>query len=190
MGLTLSAFAFEKPSFCGSLECPEYNVLSKSDNIEIREYQESRWVSTKMQGENNGPAFGTLFNYIRGENETAEKMDMTAPVLKKIDAKVPFTSDDNVKIMSFFLGYKYQNGKAPKPTNANVFLETISYKKFAVITYSGYSKKQSEQENLIVLGDFLKKNNMAFNNEYYLVSQYYSPFKFIWRHNEVWVELN
>ena len=188
--IIVAASAFEKPDFCGGLECPEYNSLMKEGDIEIREYQESHWVSTEMKGDNNSSGFRTLFNYISGNNETKEKMKMTAPVLKKISAKTPFTSDEVVSTMSFFLGYKYQNGEAPKPTNANTFLEKIAYKKVAVISYGGYSNKQKEQENLITLGDFLVKNDMKFTTDHYFTAGYDAPFKFIYRHNEVWVELN
>lgn len=189
--LTLSACAFEKPKFCGGLECPEFNTLASEGKIEIREYQESNWVSTKMSGENNSSGFMTLFSYISGKNENNEKMAMTAPVLKKIQAKTPFTSDETLSTMSFYLGSKYQNGQgqAPKPTNDNTFLETIAYKKVAVIVFSGYSNKQKEQEQLMILGDYLKKNNIKFNTEYYFTAGYDSPFKFLWRHNEVWIEL-
>ena len=91
--------------------------------------------------------------------------------------------------MSFFLGYKYQNGEAPKPMAANTSLETISYKKVAVISYGGYSNKQKEEEQLLELGNFLTKNKKKFSTEHYFTAGYDSPFKFYFRHNEIWVEL-
>ena len=187
--ILVAASAFEAPEFCNGLECPEFNSIMKEGDIEIREYQESHWVSTEMKGDNNSSGFMTLFKYISGSNETQEKMKMTAPVLKKITAKTPFTSDVT-STMSFYLGSKYQNGEAPKPTNTDVYLQKLPFKKVAVITYSGYSNKGTEQQNLVTLGNFLTKNNMKFNTEFYFTAGYDSPFKFLFRHNEVWVELN
>ena len=80
--------------------------------------------------------------------------------------------------------------EAPKPTNTDVYLQKLPFKKVAVITYSGYSNKGTEQQNLVTLGNFLTKNNMKFNTEFYFTAGYDSPFKFLFRHNEVWVELN
>jgi hypothetical protein len=187
--IILAASAFQAPDFCNGIECPEFNSLMTEGTIEIREYPESHWVSTDMKGDNNSSGFMTLFKYISGNNEAQEKMKMTAPVLKKVTAKTPFTSDVT-STMSFYLGSKYQNGQAPKPTDANVYLQKIAYKKVAVITYSGYSNKGTEEKNLVALGNFLTKNNMKFNNEFYFTAGYDSPFKFLFRHNEVWVELN
>ena len=116
-------------------------------------------------------------------------MKIIAPVLKKVVSKTSFTSDDLVSTMSFFLGYKYQNREAPKPTFSNTFLEKISYKKVAVISFNGYLNKQKEEEHLIILGNILTKNNIKFTTEYYYTAVYDSPVMFLFRHNEVWVEL-
>ena len=181
---------FKAPSFCNGLNCPEYSSIITQDNIEIREYAESFWVSTKM---NNGEqselirsGFKTLFNYISGKNQRKEKIDMTAPVLVKVNPKTAFSSDDEVATMSFYLG---QNENSPQPEDTNVSIGKLESKKYAIISYSGYSNKNIQEENLRTLGDFLKKNEIKFNSEYYFFAGYDSPFRFFNRHNEVWVEL-
>ena len=186
--IIMATSAFTAPSFCHGIECPEFKTILTEGDIQIRQYVESHWVSTEMR-KDNASGFMTLFKYISGENETQEKMKMTAPVLKKVLSKTPFSSDDLVSTMSFFLGSKYQNGQAPKPTNSNVFLEKISTKNYAIISFGGYSNKQKEEEHLIILGNFLTKNDSKFNTEYYFTAGYDSPLKFLFRHNEVWVEL-
>ncbi len=180
---------FIKPDFCNKLDCPEYVTISKEGNIEIREYFESYWISTKVKEENYTPEFNDLFDYIKGENERKEKMKMTSPVLRQINATIPFTSDENLSKMSFFLGYKYQNEQAPKPLNENIVIEKIEAKIVAVISYSQHSDKKKEKENLIKLGDYLNKIRAKFNTDFYYIAGYDSPFKLLFRHNEIWVDL-
>ena len=40
----------EKPSFCRSLECPEYKVVMTTEDFEERCYEEYKWASTDMSG--------------------------------------------------------------------------------------------------------------------------------------------
>lgn len=183
--------SFEKPDFCGSLECPEYVTMSKEGDVEIREYLDSYWVTYETKGEDKSSGFMTLFNYINGNNETKEKMKMTAPVLRKINAKIPFASDENTSKMSFFLGEKYQSEqtKAPKPLSENTYLEKTGAKIVGVIYYSGFSSKDREREMLVKLGDQLIKMGAKFNTDYYFTAGYDSPAKLLFRHNELWVDL-
>jgi hypothetical protein len=115
---------------------------------------------------------------------------MTAPVLSKINSKTAFTDDEEVFTMSFFLGYNLQKeGTAPIPEEEQVFLHKLESKRYGVISYSGYSNKSVQEENLRKLGNYLAKNEVKFNSNYYFFAGYDSPFTFFNRHNEVWVEL-
>ncbi len=186
--MTQAAQSWEAPSFCGGIECPEFKRLTPEGEFELREYSKSRWVSTAMNGDNRS-GFMTLFGYISGKNERNEKMAMTAPVIKKISAKIPFTEKEMNMEMSFYMNSKYQNDDAPKPTDKDTYLSEMKKTKFAVITYSGYSNQEKEQENLKRLGSYLLKNDIKFKSDYYVTAGYDSPMHFFNRHNEVWVEL-
>ena len=69
---------FKAPAFCNGLDCPEFSLISSENRIEIREYSDSFWVSTKLkdgeQGDLMRPGFMTLFNYISGKNERKQKI--------------------------------------------------------------------------------------------------------------------
>jgi hypothetical protein len=182
------------PSFCGGLECPKFNVVQKiNDAIEIREYENSNWVSVGMKGDKDKSrktCFWSLFNYISGKNSESKKIDMSAPVLMKYDAKIPFTAEENHGTMSFFLGYKFQEGEvAPKPTEDAVYLNKLESKKYGVISYSGYSNEKDQLENLVKLGTYLNSQNIRYVNDYFFYAGYDAPYKFWNRHNEIWVEL-
>ena len=190
----ISSTEWIAPSFCGSLECPKFSVVQKlSDSIEIREYEDSNWVSVDMKGEkekSGKTSFWSLFNYISGKNSESKKIAMSAPVLKKLNAKTAFTADENYGNMSFFLGYNFQDNEvAPKPTENGVYLNRLQSRKYGVISYSGYSNEKDQLDNLVRLGTYLSSQNIKYVNDYYFNAGYDSPYKFFNRHNEVWVEL-
>ena len=185
--MTSSSFNFNPPSFANGLDTPEYKNIFNDGNIEIREYKESFWVSTEEVNSQSG--FWKLFNYIRGENSTEEKISMTSPVVRTIAAKTPFSSNDTLGKMSFYLGKKFQNGDAPSPIGEGTYIEKVPFKRVGIISYGGYTSKEKELENLKKLGDFLTSKGYKFLTENYFTAGYDSPFKFWFRHNEVWVEL-
>jgi hypothetical protein len=185
---------FSAPSFCGGLECPEFTIIrTLSEEIEIREYQDSNWVTIEMKGDkeiSNKNSFWALFNYISGKNSQNEKINMSAPVVYKINSKIPFTTEEKWGSMSFFLGNKYQkDNSAPQPTEDGVFLTTQTSRKYAVISYNGYSNEKDEIQNLMKLGTYLSSQGIAFVNEYFFYAGYDAPYKFWSRHNEILVEL-
>ncbi len=181
--MTQSTNAFEAPSFCNGIECPEYKLLSSKGEIEMREYKKSYWVSTSTKSDNRN-GFFTLFNYISGKNDRSEKMDMTAPVIRKISKK---NKDDNIE-MSFYMNYKYQNDNAPVPLDNNTKLTTIEATKFAVIIYSGNANKEVQEEHYETLRNNLNDNKVKYNKDYYFTAGYNSPWDPV-KHNEVWIEL-
>lgn len=182
------------PSYCGGLECPRFNILQQLNaNIEIREYEDSNWVTVQMKGDkeqSRKTSFWSLFNYISGKNSKKEKIEMSAPVLMKYSAKTPFNSEESFGSMSFFLGYKFQEGGiAPEPTENGVSINKLPSKKYGVISYSGYSNEKDQLDNLVKLGTYLSSQGIKYVNDYYFYAGYDAPYKFWNRHNEMWVEL-
>ena len=181
---------WKAPDFCSSYDCPRFKTVSKlRDDIEIRDYEESKWVSVELtnRGESQKNSFWKLFKYISGENSKNEKMDMTAPVLFKINSQNSFSHDESIGTMSFFMSPKIQD--APTPNDGMLKLQTLAPKKYAVISYRGYSNQEDQEEHLKTLGAYLKSQNINFVRDYYFFAGYDSPFKFWNRHNEIWIEL-
>jgi hypothetical protein len=198
-GLIMNSFSSKEtwtaPTFCKGYECPRYKLVQTLENqIEIREYEDSNWVTTEMQGadreKNTKNHFWSLFNYISGNNSKKEKISMTVPVLVKSLSKIPFTSDDVNGFMSFYLGYKFQEDvEAPKPDESGVLVRKLPSKKYAVLSYGGYSNQKEEHENLVKLGTYLSREGISYVNSYYYYAGYDAPYKFWSRHNEIWIEL-
>ncbi|KAF6160100.1 hypothetical protein GIB67_018880 [Kingdonia uniflora] len=106
------AKAFDKPSNCGHLECAPYEVIHSQNEMEIRSYKNSNWMSTSpinstsyKQASNLG--FNALFTYIQGKNHRGVKIEMTAPVLVDIFPSTgPFCN--STFIVHFYLPKKFQ----------------------------------------------------------------------------------
>ena len=83
---TVASFMFER-----SIETPEYTVLEQKKGYEIRQYDSYIAAQTTVVGDTYSSALGdgfrVLADYIFGNNTTRVKMDMTAPVSSKEDAK-------------------------------------------------------------------------------------------------------
>ena len=80
--------SWSPPWFCHKLDCPKFEVQSKEEAFEVRQYAAATWVSTDVEAyayalaANTG--FKRLFQYIDGANHDAVKIPMTAPVRTRI----------------------------------------------------------------------------------------------------------
>ena len=79
-----------------------YKIIKKTDTYEIRHYSDRLVVETVNRSEDSG--FRKLFNYISGENNISEKIQMTIPVTQTIkDNEYPFFSYSEImSCLDFF----------------------------------------------------------------------------------------
>ena len=155
------------------VEIAPYSVIEKDEAIEVRHYPELVLVSTPMDGgvdESQRGSFGRLFDYISGENISATKIPMTAPVFMGEDENVsegqeipmtaPVFMGDNggQKMMSFVLPADMSFDEAPKPKNPAVRLEKIEDYTVGTITFSGFLSESNIKENRLILESWLAKN--------------------------------
>ncbi len=121
-------------------EEPAYDVVHNADGYEVREYGD-RVAAQVLQGANQDNAFGLLFRYISGANQSSEKVSMTVPVAQseKIQMTVPVaqSAESEGGYMQFFLPSSYTIETAPRPTNSDVQIVLVGGGKFAVRTFSG-----------------------------------------------------
>jgi hypothetical protein len=67
-------------------EQPDYTVIKKDNEFEIRQYTNFLTATVETEGEREdaiGKGFRILFKYISGENKNKESISMTVPVMQK-----------------------------------------------------------------------------------------------------------
>ncbi len=142
-----------------------YEVIQKFENFEIRLYQE-RYVIQVLYN-NEGGGFQKLFNYISGQNQSSQKIEMTTPVTQ-------YTSG-NQQVMQFYLPNRFDQSNAPLPLNNSVEVASISAGYFAVIQYSGFASDKNFFKHAEILKNSLEKENIDFN-EPPIKATYNGPF--------------
>ncbi|XP_036406344.1 heme-binding protein 2 [Megalops cyprinoides] len=176
--------------FSSGLQLPKFTPgESKAEDYEVRTYEATNWVSTKVTGLQFDPAlsagFLRLFRYIQGSNEEKEKVEMTAPVTCLVDPGAGPACESTFTV-SFFIPEQHQ-AAPPKPTDPDVFIENRKEFTAFVRTYGGFSNEQKSREELLKLTESLQRDGLQFEEKRYYFAGYDSPFKLTNRRNEVWL---
>jgi len=170
------------------IETPKYTIVRNLGEIEIRKYPPM--VLVKIANLKDDNAFGYLFRYITGSNQSKKNIPMTAPVItsEKIPMTTPVITNQNE--MAFVLPSKYSIETAPIPTDSNVHLEEVDERLLAVYQFSGYTRENRVHELQKFLMAELNKNGIQIVGSPFLM-RYNSPFSLgFMRHNEVAVEIH
>mmetsp|Transcript_33351 Transcript_33351/g.74773 ORF Transcript_33351/g.74773 Transcript_33351/m.74773 type:complete len:216 (-) Transcript_33351:158-805(-) len=185
--------ANSKPWFCHGLGCPSFTVLSRNDSVELRRYEESLWATTKVACGAGGSSFDSakregfmrLFRYIAGNNSEHAKIDMTAPVLIRID------SDPAGKFSDISVSFFMANGKpdVPEPGNSQIFLEKIPQMEVFVSQYSTLPPGPSEGR-VFKEAESLKSAlaSGTYDERTFFDVEYDPPFRIFGRHDEIWIK--
>ena len=111
-------------------ETLKYQVIKRTKNIEIRQYDDFMLASTKTKKDRTmSSGFNNVFDYISGQNKNNEKISMTTPV-------VSYEEDDEL-VTGFYVPSKYDETSVPKPVSNSVFIDSQKASLFAVIRFSG-----------------------------------------------------
>lgn len=133
----------------GSEEQPNYTVITKKDNKEIRKYDSYIIAKTTVSGsfkDAQREGFRILAGYIFGKNKSSQKIAMTAPVVQKSEsekismtAPVVITPNENKTwTMTFSMPSKFTMETLPRPTDERVKIEKVAEKLIAAFKYSGF----------------------------------------------------
>lgn len=117
-------------------ETPEFNILLKEDEFEIREYVDFYTVEyDNIDDPDIEGGFRTLFKYISSDNVENEKISMTVPVIEEVSREK--------KKMAFVVPGKFVDN-IPLPKNKNLKIRKFSKGVFGAIRYSGFSNEIKE----------------------------------------------
>jgi effector-binding domain-containing protein len=180
-------------------EIPSYQIIKKSENIELRQYEKTLVAEVEVEGNREEAAkegFRTLARYIFGKNTAKEKVAMTSPVnqqeLQEESQKISMTSPVNqVKqegkkwLIQFGMPKTFTIETLPTPKDSRIHFKNIPGKKMAAITFAGSWSDQSFDQNQEKLEKFITENGFKTKGEA-IIAYYDDPFTFPWnRRNEV-----
>jgi effector-binding domain-containing protein len=187
-----------------ALEEPEYTVIKKTGDIEIREYNSYLVAETIVSSEfeeAGNDAFSRLFGYIDGENINNESIEMTAPVSQeavdmegqKIEMTVPVSQEkmpSGQYRIAFVMPGEFTLSTLPKPKDERIEIREIPAKKVAVIRYSGTWSEENYSENETLLYQFLREQGYKIKGKP-MWARYDPPFMpWLFRRNEIMIEIN
>ena len=155
--LTLSALSLSACTMFGdiSVKVAPFEVIMADGPFELRNYERLILVSTKMpHGMNSasGP-FRRLFDYISGNNEKKEKIEMTAPVFMDQLGRT-------TEAMSFVLPESFSLVSAPSPKNPSVRLTQLTNYTVAVVTFSGFLNQKTIFNHKTLLENWIVDRGM------------------------------
>jgi len=114
--------------------------------VEIRRYEPRLVAEMEVAGgesEARGQAFRPLAAYIFGENTTAERIGMTAPVAQAGSERIGMTAPvaqsgaDGRWRIGFFMPARYTEATLPRPRNPDITIRTVPEAEVAVLRFSG-----------------------------------------------------
>jgi len=197
----LTAFmtiVFISPGAVQAVEEAEYAVVLQDDAIEIRDYEAQIVAETRVEGDMKGAgntAFGPLFGYIGGENETQASIAMTAPVAQRESEKIAMTAPVGQRaegeswVVSFMMPANYSMETIPMPTDPRVSLREIPPQRMAVIRYSGRWTEKNYVKQLEALREWMSSNGLEAVGDP-LWARYNAPFSLpFMRRNEILLPL-
>jgi hypothetical protein len=185
------------------VETAPYTLIKSDDRqkIEVRNYDSMVLVSTSLSTESSSSAFRKLFKYITGENEGADKIAMTVPVIMEdknemtkgseisMTAPVFMNNSGDNSSMSFVMPKDFTLATTPKPTNPEVHVSELKDYKVAAIKFSGTLSDSNVIKHTNILKNWMIENGYNGIGKPVRAS-YNGPLTLpMWRRNEVLIEV-
>ncbi len=187
-----------------AIEEPDYEVLSRSDDYEIRRYSAFNVAEVELparSGNVDNQAFRILAGYIFGNNRSRArigasgslesstdnesiKMAMTAPVMS-----ADSDAGDNSAVIAFVMERKFSLDELPEPIDSRIRLRRQPPRVMAVREYSGRWTPENFQENKGSLLQALERDGVSTRGPA-ILARYNSPFTpWFLRRNEVMIQV-
>lgn len=187
------------PLHSHAIEEPDYEVIRRLGDVELREYAPYVVAEVVLQTTPEAAgsqAFPILAGYIFGKNKGEQKFAMTAPVTQSavpmtmaMTAPVTQTAVAGGVRVQFVLPKGMTLAAAPEPLDPRVQLRLVPAGRWAALRYSGRWSQANDDEQLGLLKAALDKAGVATQGEPVL-ARYNAPFTpWFLRRNEVWLAL-
>ena len=156
-----------------NIEQYKYVVTDKYDDFEIRKYESSLFTTVQLNTDiyeyASKKGFSVLANYIFGNNEDGKQIPMTSPVSMTIGEKIS---------MMFLVPEGITKEKLPKPLNSGIKFIEVPKKKYAAISFGGWSSQSKINYNQKKLIKLLEDNNIEYLADYLFFGFLHRSFRF------------
>lgn len=186
-----------------SEERPQYEVITKEGDFEIRKYSSYIVAKVSIDGSydnSSGKAFRILAGYIFGKNKSNKEISMTSPVQMNQGAKsekIAMTSPVEMKQqsesfeMSFMMPSKYSLDQLPEPLDPRIKFEEVSPRVVASVQFTWLTSEKRNKNKAKELRNWLKKIPQYNVSSSFSYAGYNPPWTLPFlRRNEVHIELN
>jgi len=183
---------FDPPSWYHGKDGPTFEVLQTSDNVELRRYMPSKWVSTNVTNAKFDDAYkdGTkrLDDYWKGGNQGETKVESTVPtfMLCTFQPDGPERTLNSQFQVEYFLPHALSDSP-PTPKTEELKVIDVQKVEVWVKVFGGYAKEQDVINNAFSFIEDLKKQGVKIMDGMFGVAFYDDPLHLINRHNEIWV---
>lgn len=185
-----------------AIEEPNYQLIDKQDDFELRAYSAMVIAETTASGDiddasSNG--FRAVADFIFGNNSTksgdSEEISMTAPVTispgsaaSTLHSEASQKSQQSAWNIHFVMPRNYSMETLPSPNNEAVRLIEVAPHNMAVLRFSGLTGESKVAEKTQLLVDWMASRNLTPVGEAKL-ARYNPPWTLpFWRRNEVMIE--
>ena len=184
-------------------EEPEFILIFKNENFEIRQYSSKILAQVTVLGgfdDATSKGFKILADYIFGNNlslEGSKKIDMTAPVVLEpisevIEMTAPVLAEGVNKewIVSFVMPKEYSIDTLPKPNNKDIRISSLPAERYAVVVFSGLVRESTYSKQIKLLNSFITNENLITVGQVQ-IARYNPPWTLpFFRRNELMIRIN
>ena len=146
------------PYLVMATEEPEFSLIKKEGDFEIRSYAPKIIAEVKVKGsydDATSAGFKLLADFIFGNNTStnneSSKIAMTAPVISE--------KNEHAWLISFVMPSEYSLDNLPRPNNTSIKIIAKNSETYAVIIFSGLVRESSFNEKIDLLNKYIIKNN-------------------------------
>lgn len=163
-------------------ETPEYIVLKKQNNFEIRKYPEMIKAEVQVAESDYKSAaekgFRILAGYIFGNNTSREKVEMTTPVhvasSQQIAMTTPVTITGGDKFtVAFIMPAVYTIETLPIPGDQSIRFNVVPEQQMSATRFSGYFKKETIEKHKELLRQWLDQLDLKTEGDFIIAG--YNP---------------
>lgn len=158
--LAIGAAFYVTKKIADHAEEPDYDVVRRDGDIEIRDYDAmvvAETVKTGYHEKARRRGFETLYDFIAANNRSGKKIAMTVPVLQQLSESEGRTKGWAVR---FIMPKKYTKASLPTPNSNDIAIREIPAKRLVAIRFNGNFTASLASKKLMALYNYVSDENL------------------------------